>query len=563
MSSTIVHDAVSMHEARTSRSVVAVAGGTGFIGRHVVARLLAAGHAVVVLARAPHGLPKSIAGARLRAADLSTGVDPQLLDGCEVLVNLVGIKRESSGRAKNKGAPGWSWERAHVQLPEQLAEAARLAGLTRMIHVSVAGSDPAGPSAGAYLETKARGEQRLRARADGPAITILRPGVVYGQGDDMLRNLADSIRAAPVFPAPRGGRSLVQPIAVEDVAEAVLRCVERPVASGRDYDLVGPERLELRELVGRVASSSVVARRCAVVSAPAVLQRVAAFALERVSADPLITRSQLDLLAVGVVGDPEPAWVDLGLEPRALDEAAITHALAGFEPRLPSVRLVPDPAAAASLSELAGSRIPSWKLACFAALAVASLLAGPWLPGSIWTRMAGLELVLSVLALALLRLRWAPLWRPSAAALAWGVGAGLVMWAGAFGVAAALRSLAPELWSETTTIYAWSDQLTLPLPLALSLLAMIVAGEEVVWRGALGITLASRQAPWLGPWSAVLLSSALFTIAHLTTGPPVLAIAAALAGGAWTWLAIRTRTLFAPFIAHLGWDASMLYLTPT
>jgi membrane protease YdiL (CAAX protease family) len=172
--------------------------------------------------------------------------------------------------------------------------------------------------------------------------------------------------------------------------------------------------------------------------------------------------------------------------------------------------------------------------------------------------MAALELLLSLIAMTSLRLSWAQLWRPSATTFAWGVAAGLVMWAGAFAVAAALSRLTPALWAETATLYAWADQLTLAPPLALGLLALIVAGEEIVWRGALGFALANR----LGPWSAVLLSSALFAIAHLSTGPPVLAIAAALAGGAWTWLAIRTRSLFASFVAHLGWDAAMLWLTP-
>jgi uncharacterized protein YbjT (DUF2867 family)/membrane protease YdiL (CAAX protease family) len=539
-----------MDEARNGPPTIAVAGGTGFIGRHVVARLLAAGHAVVVLARAPGGLPGCIAGARLRAGDLSRGVDPRLLAGCEVLVNLIGIKRET---------PALGWARAHVELPERLAEAAQLAGLSRMIHVSVAGSDRLGVDAGAYLDSKARGEQRLRARVGGPAITILRPGVVYGRGDDLLRNLADAIRAAPLLPAPRGGRSRIQPIAVEDLADAVLRCIERPASRGRDYDLVGPESLELRELVGRVASCTIVDRRCAVVPAPSGLQRAVASVLERGFADPLITRSQLELLAAGVVGDPEPARAELGLEPRAIDQAAITHALTGFEPRLPSVRLVPDPVAARALASLAGEgRVANRTLACFAVVAVAALLAGPLLPASVWLRMAGLEVLLSLIAIISLRLSWPQLWRPSATTFAWGVAAGLVMWAGAFAVAAALSSVTPALWAETTTLYAWADQLTLAPPLALGLLALIVAGEEIVWRGALGFALASR----VGPWSAVLVSSGLFAIAHLSTGPPVLAIAAALAGGAWTWLAIRTRSLFASFVAHLGWDAAMLWLTP-
>ena len=81
-----------------------------------------------------------------------------------------------------------------------------------------------------------------------------------------------------------------------------------------------------------------------------------------------------------------------------------------------------------------------------------------------------------------------------------------------------------------------------------------------MWRGALGVGLASRER--LGPWLAVAASAGLFTLAHLTSGPPVLALAAALAGAAWTALAIRARSLFAPFVAHLLWDVTMLWVTP-
>jgi uncharacterized protein YbjT (DUF2867 family)/membrane protease YdiL (CAAX protease family) len=529
---------------------IAVAGGSGFIGRHVVSRLLEAGWRVIVLARGRASLPLEIAGAELRRCDLAGEVDLAWLEGCGVLVNLVGIKRER---------PELSWEQAHVELPLRLAAAANAAGVEHMIHVTVAGSDRVEPDTApsSYLGSKARGERALRAldRGSSPAITILRPNVVYGRGDDMLRNLADSIRAAPVFPAPRGGRAPIQAIAVEDVAEAVLRCVERSRARGCSYDLVGPERPSLREIVARV--SAALERRCLVVPAPLFVQRPIAAVLEKISDDPLITRSQLDLLARGVVGDPEPARAELGLEPRVLDRAAIDRALAEFEPRLPSLRLVPDLAASGELAELGGvTRAPAWRVALFALLAPVALLLGPWLIASVWLRMAALELGLSLVAFACLGMSWAKLWRPSASALAWGVGAGLVTWAGAFAVAELLGAFAPGLWSRTSELYAWAGEL--PVVAALGLLTLIVAGEEIVWRGALGLGMAAR----VGAWPAVAISAGLFTLAHLTTGPLVLAIAAALAGAAWTWLAIRTRSLFASYVAHLGWDVAMLWLTP-
>jgi membrane protease YdiL (CAAX protease family) len=119
-----------------------------------------------------------------------------------------------------------------------------------------------------------------------------------------------------------------------------------------------------------------------------------------------------------------------------------------------------------------------------------------------------------------------------------------------------LNARAPTLWRETASLYAWAGEH--PLVWTVPLLILIVAGEELVWRGALGIGLAKR----IGAWPAVAVSATVFCIAHLTTGPPVLALAALLAGAAWTWLAIRTRSLVASFVAHLGWDVALLWLTP-
>jgi nucleoside-diphosphate-sugar epimerase/membrane protease YdiL (CAAX protease family) len=521
---------------------IAVAGGTGFIGRHVVERLLAAGHAVVVLARGH----EPFEGAELRRCDLARSLAPELLAGCHTLINLVGIKRPTAA---------FDFEAAHVEIPRALADAAEAAGLERMIHVSVAGAERAEAGAGPYLESKRRGEQVLLERRGPLAITIVRPSVVYGRGDDMLRNLADSIRAAPLFPAPRGGRAELMPIAVEDVAEALLRCVERAATAGRCYDLVGPERLRLRALIERVAAAPSVARRCLVVPAPSFVQRPIAALLERLSDDPLITRAQLRLLETGVIGDPEPAQRELDFEPQALDVDAIERALASFEPRLPSVRLVPDPRAERALARLAGDS-PSWATLLFAACAIGGLLLGPWLIEAIWLRMVVIDLVLLLGALMSLRLRWRELWRPTLPASIAGLSAGAIMWAGAFGVAALLAALLPSLWSGSAELYRWAD--ALPLGLAIAMLIVIVAGEEIIWRGALGLGLAARA----GPWAAVWLSAAAFTLAHVTIGSPLLLLAAVLAGAAWTYLAIRTRSLWAPFVAHMLWDVSLLWLTP-
>ncbi|MFV8752445.1 NAD(P)H-binding protein [Nannocystaceae bacterium ST9] len=529
---------------------VALAGGSGFVGVHVAAELIAAGHRVVLLDRGTRALPDSLKGVERRACDLASGpIDPELLAGCDVLVNLVGIKRSDRRQ---------SFEAVHVELVRSLRDAAQQAGVRRLIHMSVAGSrrDPAS----AYLDSKARGEALLREPVAGLEITIVRPGVIHGSGDDLLRNLADSIRAAPWFPAPRAGArfAAIQPIAVADVALAIRRCVERPATAGREYDLVGPESLALPELLARVVE--VVGRPCRALAIPVGLLRPAVRVIERFGRDPLITLSQLGLLAGGVVGDREPARRDLELEPGPLDRAAIVAGLVGFRPRLPSVRLVPDRAAMRELEALAGAPTPA-RLGLFAALAVAGLLAGPWLiPGSPWFRMTGLELVLSLIALVGVPLAWARAWAASASKLAIGVGLGVALWLASLAVTSVIAATLPELWAGAGDLYGWGLELE-PLH-ALPLLLIVVAGEEVVWRGALGLGLAARALERERVALAVLASGGLFTLAHLTTGNGLLWLAAGLAGIVWTAIAIRTRSLFVSFVCHLLWDGALLWLTP-
>ena len=261
------------------------------------------------------------------------------------------------------------------------------------------------------------------------------------------------------------------------------------------------------------------------------------------------------MLRDGLVGDPEPAARELGLSPRSFDVAAIEHALVGFCPRIPSVRLVPDPHASRELARLGGDGSVG-RIASFGLLAVTLLLVSPWLVESVWLRMGLVDLALLSIALAGLRLDWVGLWRPRVASTIAGAGAGLVMWAGAFGVAALLSTLAPSLWSGSSELYGWASALRPGA--AVLLLGLIVAGEEIIWRGALGLGLAAR----VGAWPAVAISAAAFTLAHVSIGSPLLLVAAALAGAAWTALAIRTRSLWAAFLAHMLWDASLLWLTP-
>ncbi len=98
----------------------------------------------------------------------------------------------------------------------------------------------------------------------------------------------------------------------------------------------------------------------------------------------------------------------------------------------------------------------------------------------------------------------------------------------------------------------------LSTPLALTLLPLIVLGEDLVWRAGITLPLAAR----LGPLKGASLGAVAFAAAHLTSGPPVLVAAALGAGFAWSLLAVRTNSLWAALVCHLVWDLLVMFVAP-
>ncbi|MCA9711870.1 MAG: CPBP family intramembrane metalloprotease, partial [Myxococcales bacterium] len=119
-----------------------------------------------------------------------------------------------------------------------------------------------------------------------------------------------------------------------------------------------------------------------------------------------------------------------------------------------------------------------------------------------------------------------------------------------------LRVAWPQLADQVQAVYAWSD--TAPLGLRLALLPVIVFGEDLVWRGAITLPLAAR----FGALRGCLLGGIVFALAHLTTGPPLLLLAALAMGAVWGAMAIRTRSLVPVVVCHLLWDVLVMFVRP-
>ncbi len=287
---------------------IAVLGGTGFVGSALCERLVRAGQGggvIVVPTRRPQHAKKIrlLPTVEVRVADLHDDrALTRVVAGCDAVVNLVAILH---GREAD-------FERVHVALPRRLAAACVATGVKRVVHVSALGADANAPSM--YLRSKAGGEAALRNAALD--LTLLRPSVIFGAEDRFLNVFA---KLQSIFPmVPLGGASArFQPVWIDDVAEALVRCLERRETIGQTIEAAGPEVFTLAELVRLAGRWS--GHERPVLPLPMGLTRLQALAMEMLPGVPLMSRDNVDSMQVpNVATGTLPGLDSLGITPTAL-----------------------------------------------------------------------------------------------------------------------------------------------------------------------------------------------------------------------------------------------------
>lgn len=225
--------------------------------------------------------------------------------GADAVANTVSLYAET---------PGLNFEDIHVKGAARLAEAAARAGVTRFVHVSGIGADPA--SSSAYI--RARGDGELAVRGAFASATLLRPSAMFGPDDAFLTTLMTITRRLPVVPLFGHGETRLQPVSVEDVAEAAAHCMCAETPPPKLFELGGPEVFSYRELLSLVLRKS--DRRRPLLPVPfAVWDGLAQLA--RLLPSPPLTEGQVALMKRDNVADPSlPGLEALDISPRHINE---------------------------------------------------------------------------------------------------------------------------------------------------------------------------------------------------------------------------------------------------
>jgi len=289
-----------------------VLGGTGFLGTRLVARLIKDGHQVTVLSRDRelHKHLLVLPGLTLENCDVYQ--EAQLSErfrGKDVVVNLVGILNE-------RGFGGAGFKRAHTELTQHVLNAARSAGVTRLLQMSALKAAPDAPSY--YLRSKGEAEKLIRDHNTALDWTIFKPSVMFGPGDSFLNRFAALLAAIPfIFPLARPNARL-QPVFVDDVVNAMLHCLHGGASSRQTYELCGPQAYTLREIVALVAKLT--HRRRWIVGLPDFLGSMQAFFMNFVPGRPFSSDNYRSLKVDSVCS--EDGFAKLGIKPQSMAGSA-------------------------------------------------------------------------------------------------------------------------------------------------------------------------------------------------------------------------------------------------
>lgn len=301
------------------QNLVTVFGGSGFVGTQAVRYLAKAGWRVRVAVRNPNLAYKMRLLGDVGQIDVvqvnirNPASIERALDGAIASLNLVGLLRET-------GRQGF--QAIHVMGTRNIAEAARKMGLTRVVQVSAIGADAKATSK--YLRTKAEGEAAVREIY--PDAVIVRPSIVFGNGDGFFNRFAAMAQLSPALPLIGGGHTRFQPVFVGDVGQALAYAVADSAAAGQTYELGGPGVFSFKALMEKMLAETGQRRFLVPVPWPAANLLGQLGDLVGGIIPPPVTADQVESLRTdNVVSGQYPGLADMGISATSLEAVLPTY----------------------------------------------------------------------------------------------------------------------------------------------------------------------------------------------------------------------------------------------
>ena len=283
-------------------------GSTGFVGKRILRDLLENNYQVRCLAR--KGSEQKIAHYKnvdvVHGDITDAGSLEGKLEGCDAVINLVGIIREFRGK-------GITFEKLHYEGTANLVKAAWSQKVRRFIQMSALGARPDGKTQ--YQQTKFRAEECVRT--SGLDYTIFRPSIIFGPEDKFVNLFANMLRTQQFVPIVGNGRYQMQPVAVENVSMGFVKSIDRKDAIGKTFDVGGPEKIEFNQIIDIIGE--VICAPPHKIHIPAFIMSTMAEMLDWLPSFP-VTKDQITMLLEGNVCDERPFFEHFDIKPIGFKE---------------------------------------------------------------------------------------------------------------------------------------------------------------------------------------------------------------------------------------------------
>ena len=284
---------------------IAVFGGGGFLGRHLIRELTKENYRIKVATRNPYlkgylrplGNPGQIE--LIKTNIFNTEDVKRILKNCDYAINLLGILYETR---KQK------FIQIHSQFPYLLGNLCNELGIKNLIHVSALGVKEKHSSK--YMQTKLQGEKNIQNIFK--STVILRPSLVFGPEDKFFNTFASIARISPVIPLIGGGKTKFAPVYCVDVGKAIARAIELKNAKSQIYEIAGPENYSFKELMEILLTE--IKKRRFLINIPFNIAKFQSYFLEMLP-KPILTRDQVELLKYDNIPTGQyPNLKDLGVK---------------------------------------------------------------------------------------------------------------------------------------------------------------------------------------------------------------------------------------------------------